>query len=172
MWGWKEWIWSQSKTGNQISREICKAVGVFCMQWDSVEASTKWRSCFPYVTTKDGVGSSLGTMNNGMGGKSQIWRTEENKLNTKGKKEWGQTLQVPLSVDAKEIRGRGDMRGQSHFESPVLGTRCTVIELKAWGTSRLDSSFWSSNSRKFMWEISSRQSLQRQISCFPTKFPS
>lgn len=137
MWGWKEWIWSQSKTGNQISREICKAVGVFCMQWDSVEASTKWRSCFPHVTTKHGAGSSLGAINNGMRGKSQIWRTEENKLNTKGKKEWGQTWQVPLSVDAKEIRGRGDMRGQSHFESPCFGDQVHSDRVKGLGHKQI-----------------------------------
>lgn len=132
-----------------------QGVDVFSMQWDSVEASTKWRSCFPYVTTKGKFEGQRGTN----------WLL-------KGKMSEGKPDRCPCQWILKKLEAGVIWEGKLILKAHVLGTRCTVIELKAWDASRLDSSFWSSNSRKFMWEISSRQSLQRQISCFPTKFPS
>lgn len=99
-------------------------------------------------------------------------RKEGTKWLLRGKMSEGKLDKCPSQRMLKKLGAGVIWEGKLILKAHVLGTRYTVIELKAWDASRLDSSFWRSNSRKFMWEISSRQPLQRQISCFPTNIPS
>lgn len=100
--------------GNQIYKDICKAVGVFCVQWDSAETSTKARTFFPQ-TSRDS--SNLSTVKNGMWGDREIWGRGD-QIVIQGKKEWGKTCHMTQAVDAKEIKGRGDTGEWINFGNP------------------------------------------------------
>lgn len=54
---------SQKNPGNKISRDICKAMGVICLQQDNAETSTKVRTFFLQASIDS---SNLNMVKNGM----------------------------------------------------------------------------------------------------------